>query len=68
MHDYDFDDVMQSWYCGKNVSYDFCHHDPDDECLTQDRGEFGAGSARNPDIGDHNELTTLRLHKYDALS
>ena len=32
MYDYDFNDTMTSWYCGKNVAYDLCREVPGTDC------------------------------------
>ena len=65
MHDYDFNDTVSSWYCGKDIAYDFCNDDPNDDCSHMN-GQSGAGTARNPDTGHGDSLTTLKLRPYDS--
>merc|ERR1712038_65463 len=65
MHDYDFNDTAESWYCGKNVAYDFCNEQIYDSCSYGD-GQSGAGTARNPDMGHDGDLTTLKLRYFDS--
>ena len=61
----DFDQSVDSWYCGKNIAYDFCDLGVGEDC-TGGRGESGAGTVRNGVIGMHNDLTSLRIWPYDA--
>lgn len=56
---------MNSWWCGKNVSYDFCKN-TSGSCKRPD-GFSGAGHARSPDIGsgNRNDLSRVVLRHYD---
>jgi hypothetical protein len=49
---------MQSWYCGKNIWYDFCAHG--DECR-KGIGHSGAGHMRNGHIGSYVNGTNLAV-------
>lgn len=66
MKDYDFNDDMSSWHCGKNVEYDFCKNNPDDDC-TGDNHTAGAGSASCHSVGREDSLTTLFMYPYDSI-
>ena len=65
MYDYDFNDTVSSWYCGKSIQYDFCKDKPEDDC-THMNGQKGAGTARNPQMGHNDSLSTLKLRPYDG--
>lgn len=58
-----FNDRMNSWWCGKNVSYDFCDNSSGG-CKRGD-GYSGAGNARSIDIGNKNEMSRLVMRYYD---
>ena len=61
-------DTMSSWDCGKKVIYNFCkHYDFFDYNCTRDRGESGAGRARNPTAGRNDEMSMLRLQRYNVM-
>ena len=59
-----FNDEMSSWYCGKNIAFDFCKNNPGDDC-SGDNGNTGAGNSRSVQIGNNDSLTTLRGRPYD---
>lgn len=62
--DYGFNDKMSSWWCGKDIAYDFCNDNPGDDCRNG-HGSSGAGSQRAPSVGGSNDkLTTLYLYEY----
>ena len=65
MHDYDFNDTVDSWYCGKNIAYDFCDDNVSEDC-SHGNGESGAGTSRNPETGHGDDLTGLILGPYDS--
>ena len=65
MPDYDFNNEMTSWACGKNVEYEMCWGESDEGC-DENKGNRGAGAAKNPDTGNNNSLTTLYMRYYDA--
>ena len=67
MRNYDMDNAMSSWYCGKGVSYEFCDDAVDDDC-TEDHGNSGAGNARTTFTRPDDNLTTLKLKLYDSAS
>ena len=66
MHDYDFNDSVDSWYCGKKIAYNFCSEFEGDDCSTASNGNSGAGTARAPSMGNGDELTTLLIWPYDG--
>lgn len=67
MDDYNFHDKMSSWWCGKNVSYDFCRLRTGGSCSNDD-GTSGAGNVRVSDVGNnHNDaMDRLIMRHYDA--
>lgn len=67
MKDYDFNDDMSSWHCGKGVEYDFCKNNPGDDC-TGKKVNAGAGTASCHDIGHDNDLTTLYMYPYNPIN
>ena len=46
MRDYNFNDKVSSWYCGKSVKYDFCRNAPGSSC-DGGNGDSGAGAAKS---------------------
>ena len=46
MRNYNFDDKVSSWYCGKYVEYDFCRNAPGSSC-DGGNGDRGAGAAKS---------------------
>ena len=46
MRDYNFNDKVSSWYCGKHVKYDFCRNAPGSNC-DGGNGDRGAGAAKS---------------------
>ena len=55
---------MSSWWCGKDIAYDFCDGSEDDSCQYA-HGSSGAGSVMNSDADQfNNELTTIKLYEY----
>ena len=67
MDDVNFRDKMSSWWCGKNVSYDFCRLKSGGSCSGDD-GTSGAGNARVKDVGNNhnNAMDRLIMRHYDA--
>ena len=60
-----FNDEMTSWWCGKDIAYNFCNDNPGDDC-NNGHGSLGAGSQQDSNVGDLNDkLTTLYLYEYD---
>ena len=55
-----FQNVASSWWCGKNVAYDFCHNGESD-CH-----QSGAGNARSPQIGFDNHVNGIKFSYYDS--
>ena len=62
------DNVMSSWDCGKNVSYNFCR-DHEIAGIALDcsgkKGESGAGRAQNTAVGRNDRMSTLKLQRYN---
>ena len=51
LKDYQFNDTVESWYCGKNVWYNFCAHDDPNNCSWPDNNiGSGAGHQRNANL------------------
>ena len=48
MADYDWVNVSNSWWCGKQVQYNFCFNETDEVCY-DNQGNMGAGNGRNTD-------------------
>ena len=65
MRDYDFGDQAGSFYCGKNVAYDFCD-DPADKTCKYGNGGSGAGTWASYRIGHDDEMTYLHMTPYDV--
>ena len=71
MHDYpnydhpEWNDNVESWWCGKNLKYTFCVN-VDDDC-SGDLGQSGAGNIRTGAIGHPNTLDKVKLQYYDPL-
>lgn len=71
MRDYHFKNSSDNWenrlssyWCGKNVSYDFCDKYYGD--CDGDKALSGAGNVMNPKFG-HNDMTDrVRMRYYDA--
>ena len=65
--DFDFEDEMRSWWCGKNLSYNFCKI-ADDDCAFEN-GLSGAGNIQNGQLDAESQDTVSRieLRKYDPL-
>mmetsp|Transcript_12428 Transcript_12428/g.15869 ORF Transcript_12428/g.15869 Transcript_12428/m.15869 type:complete len:263 (+) Transcript_12428:232-1020(+) len=58
---------MTSWWCGKSVAYEFCNDDDYSTCYG-DKSMSGAGSGRNPDVGDNNDkVSMIMLNPYDPV-
>jgi len=56
---------MQSYYCGKNVWFDFCN-DGEDDCYGAYRSNSGAGHQKNWAVRYHaNAASTLIMGPYD---
>ena len=55
---------LSSYWCGKNVEYDFCHN----YYGTCDgkKGMSGAGNVKNPKIGYNDHADRLKMRYYDA--
>ena len=64
--EYDFNDKLSSWSCGKKVSYIFCK-DTDPECNHDDR-ESGAGTMVNKEMKHQDWATTLVLENYSPFT
>ena len=64
MNDHGINDKISSWYCGKNLAYDFCN-DNNNSC-GGGQGLSGAGTAYSRQIGFNNRLTILNLYPYDV--
>ena len=57
---------MDSWFCGKNVWYDFCHDGVNDRCDGDRKGYAGAGHMKNRRIREYsNQTSTLVLGPYN---
>ena len=63
MRDYDFNDKVTSWYCGKNVAYDFCDDSTNCEFFL---GNRGAGNVKSPYIKRNDAISVVYLSEYDA--
>merc|ERR1711953_742906 len=55
---------LSSYWCGKNVSYDFCD-DYWGDCAG-DKGVSGAGNVMNPRFGNNDKTDRIRMRYYDA--
>jgi len=65
MDDYNgFGDKMSSYWCGANVSFDFCDQ-KDGDCRGGDDLNSGAGNIRCSDGGNDNNLDRIYLRYYD---
>jgi len=66
LHETGWGDSMDSWFCGKNVWYDFCHNGVNDRCDSDYRKYAGAGHMKNRKIRENsNRTSTLILGPYD---
>ena len=63
--DYDSNEKMSSYICGKNVSAQFCMGDLDKDCLNGSTIS-AAGNTRNPAVRPNDELTGVWLYPYDT--
>ena len=52
--------TASSWWCGKNVAYDFCLSS-DSSCY-----DSGAGNARSPRIRFDNQFDSIKFSYYDS--
>jgi len=52
-----WNDKMSSYACGKNVVYDFCKNNPDDDCWGGN-GTHGGGPSRESSVGHNDSVTT----------
>ena len=66
MHDYGINDAVSSWYCGKNVAYDFCRNGPNTNCDAGE-GNRGAGNIKSSYIEKNDSMTAVYLSEYDPL-
>jgi hypothetical protein len=58
-------DVVSSWYCGKNVQYSFC--DNESSNCQYKHGAHGAGLLMNQNVGwDEDYFSTVVLEPYDV--
>ena len=60
LDDYGFDDRMDSYYCGKNVWFNFCGGTGSDEC-EHNNFSSGAGHYMNPHIEGFSSETSLAI-------
>ena len=66
MLDYEgFHDNVESWWCGKNLKYEFCDN-VDGDC-SWNRGISGAGNIKSPLSGHPNEMDKITLQYYDPI-
>ena len=64
VRDHGFNNNMSSWWCGKDIAYDFCDGRPGTNCQAA-HGTSGAGSIKNSNAHQfNNELTTMYLYSY----
>ena len=59
MNEYDFEDEMRSWWCGKNLSYDFCKNVSGD--CDFENGLSGAGNIQNGYVNAESVDTVSRI-------
>ena len=59
-----WENKLSSYWCGKNVSYDFCD-DYWGDCAG-DKGVSGAGNVMNPRFGNNDKTDRIRMRYYDA--
>ena len=64
LKDYGFNNLMSSWSCGKNVSYDFCNT-TDWYCSSNTDSNSGAGNIASGLVGNNNFASSLKLARYD---
>ena len=64
LRDYGMNDKVSSWYCGKNVAYDFCYASAQEYC-DQSYGNRGAGNARSAYIDVELSMSIVYLSEYD---
>ena len=63
-----WNDAVQSWWCGKNIKYEFCANVGGD--CSGDLGVSGAGNLRTSSMGSSgipNTLDKIKLQYYDPL-
>lgn len=60
-----WNDRIDSWYCGKNVWYDMCRHPDTSNCTYKDLVSSGAGHIKNPDIDWGDQMSSVILGPYD---
>ena len=58
-----YDNRMESWYCGAKVAYDLC--DLSEATCVNGGGGSGAGNAKNAYTKHSDDMTWLRLTAYD---
>lgn len=56
---------MDSWYCGKDVSYNFCDDPIEDPCHWE-KGNYGAGTGHDSAMGNGDEMNVLMMRPYNA--
>ena len=59
LHDLGFNDKITSYISGKNIIFDMCNNDPDDDCWG-DNGNHGGYAAANGLVGWNDKMTTFR--------
>ena len=66
LHNWGWNDRMQSFICGKNVWYDFCNDDNEYDCYGAENSHSGAGHMRNQKINYlENKASLLIMGPYD---
>ena len=62
----DWNNKIDSYYCGKNVWYNLCDSDNPADCDTQTPIASGAGHMRNPKISWGDRLSIVTMGPYDS--
>ena len=65
MSHYGFDNIISSWYCGKNVMIRLCENLENPGCGADYSGSDGAGNIANPYFLPHDVISRVYLYDYD---